>query len=50
MRRYVLLVALVVGFSVFCAAGPALAEADDDIPGNPLALGSSVSQSVSWGM
>ena len=40
MRRYVLLVALVFAFSVFCAVGPALAASDDDIPGNVLALGS----------
>jgi hypothetical protein len=49
MGRYALLVALVVSLSLFCTAGPALAAADDDIPGNPLAIGSSVSQSVSSG-
>jgi len=49
MRRYVLLVALVFAFSVLCAVGPALAAGDDDIPGNALELGGSVSQSVSSG-
>jgi hypothetical protein len=50
MRRYVLLVALVLAFSMFWGAGSTLAAADDDdIPGGALALGSSVSQSVSSG-
>ena len=49
MRRYVLLVALVFVFSVFCSVGPVLAASDDDIPGDALALGSSVSQSVGSG-
>lgn len=49
MRRCVLLVALVFAFTVFCGVGPTLAAADDDTPGNSLALGSSVSQSVSSG-
>ena len=47
MRPYGLLVGLVLAFSLFCAADPTLAASDDDIPGNALALGSSVSQSVS---
>ncbi len=49
MRRYVLLGALVFVFSVFFSVGSALAATDDDVPGNVLALGSSVSQSVSSG-
>lgn len=49
MRRCVLLVALVFAFSLFCTVGPAQAASDDDIPGDPLALASAVSQSVSSG-
>ncbi|MFH0915430.1 MAG: S-layer homology domain-containing protein [bacterium] len=49
MRRCVLLGALVLAFALFGLVGPAFAAADDDIPGTPLTIGSTISQTVGPG-
>jgi hypothetical protein len=49
MRRWFLLSALAFVFSLSCLVGPARAASDDEIPGNPLTIGSSISQAVSSG-
>ncbi|HLA82769.1 MAG TPA: S-layer homology domain-containing protein [Thermoleophilia bacterium] len=47
--RHFILFSLVVAAFMLGLAGPALAAGDDDIPGAPLAIGNSISQTVSSG-